>query len=121
MAPTQPIHANGVTGRAEPGAHEAPSHDDEVAREASLANLEEKYAFGWDVEKCQRCGARMKLRALLTNPKSITRFLRSLGQPTEPPPVAPARGPPFYKSPALRRKLGELDGSLRAQIEMFEP
>jgi len=62
----------------------------------------------------------MKLRALLTAPESVTRFLRRIGEPTEPPPIAPARGPPFYKSPVLRRKLGQLAGDSREPMEMFE-
>ncbi len=105
-------------------AHAPPSEQD--ARPATHRSTYRPWAellkrtFGWDLEKCRRCGARMKLRALITNPKSITRFLRSLGEPSEPPPIAPARDPPFYKSPVLRRRLGELDGAARAQTEMFE-
>jgi hypothetical protein len=41
----------------------------------------------------------------------------------EPPPIAPARRPPFFTSPALRRRLGELDeiqGDSRRQMDMFD-
>jgi hypothetical protein len=71
----------------------------------------EKRSFAIDVEKCDRCGARMRLRALVTAAASIARYLRHLGEPTEPPPLSPARGPPFFKSRVLRRKFGELDSS----------
>ena len=71
-----------------------------------------------DADRCERCGSRMKLRALVTLPASIERFLRHLGQPVEPLPLLPARGPPFFKSRAVRRKLGEL-GLLPQQAEMF--
>jgi hypothetical protein len=71
-----------------------------------------------DVEKCEKCGARMKLRALVTLPQSIDRFLRHIGESTEPPPLAPARAPPFFKSRVVRRKLGELDRA-PAQVAMF--
>ncbi|MFC1642470.1 transposase, partial [Myxococcota bacterium] len=64
--------------------------------------------FACDLEKCCTCGGRLRLRALVTRPASIRRYLRYLGEPTEAPPLAPARAPPHSKSPALRRKLGEL-------------
>ena len=36
----------------------------------------------------------MRLIAFLTEPPSVEPILAHLGLPTEPPPVAPARGPP---------------------------
>lgn len=71
-----------------------------------------------DGEKCDACGARMKLRALVFAVHSIERMLRHLGEPTELLPLSPARDPPFFKSRAVRRKLGELDAP-QGQIEMF--
>jgi hypothetical protein len=47
----------------------------------------------------------------------IERYLRHAGESTEVFPLAPARGPPFFRSAAVRRKLGELDGSER-QVEL---
>jgi hypothetical protein len=47
--------------------------------------------------------------ALITKPNSIQRFLRYLGEPTEAPPRSPARDPPYFRSRAVRRQLGELD------------
>jgi hypothetical protein len=40
---------------------------------------------------------------MVTDPKSITRFLRGLGEPTDPPERVPARGPPYWKSAVLRK------------------
>jgi hypothetical protein len=77
-----------------------------------------KRTFACDVEKCSKCGGRLKLRALVTRPASIRRYLRYLGEPTEAPPLAPARDPPYFKSRALRRKLGDLDEP-PAQRELF--
>ena len=74
--------------------------------------------FASDLEKCCTCGGRLKLRALVTQPANIRRYLRHLGEPTEAPPLAPARDPPYFKSPALRRKLGELPGQ-PAQDDLF--
>jgi hypothetical protein len=53
---------------------------------------------------CEHCGAPMKLLALVKDPSNIARYLRHLGEPTEPPPLAPARAPPFFKSRLLRRR-----------------
>jgi hypothetical protein len=75
--------------------------------------------FKIDVEHCDKCGSRLKLRALVVAVASIEKILRHLGEPTEPPPLEPARGPPYFRSPALRRKLGELEGRRGAQVEMF--
>jgi hypothetical protein len=74
-----------------------------------------KRTFRIDVEKCDRCGARLKLRALLLTSAGIERYLRWLGEPTEPPPLAPSRGPPFFKSQLIRRRLGE-----PVQAELFD-
>jgi hypothetical protein len=45
----------------------------------------------------------MRLLAMVTDAKSVTRYLRALGEPTEAPATAPARGPPYWKSRILRR------------------
>jgi hypothetical protein len=63
--------------------------------------------FSIDVLSCPACGGRMRLVALVTEPKSIRRFLRGLGEPTEPPVREPARGPPYWKSRVLRRAAGD--------------
>lgn len=63
--------------------------------------------FSIDVLSCPTCGGRMRLVALVTEPKSIRRFLRGLGEPTLPPVREPARGPPHWKSRVLRRAAGD--------------
>ena len=42
----------------------------------------------------------MSLLALVTEPKSLTRYLRALGEPTDAP-------PPYWKSRVLRRAAGD--------------
>jgi hypothetical protein len=65
--------------------------------------------FGIDVLACPKCHGRMKLVALIKEPRSITRFLAALGEPTDVPVRSPSRGPPYWKSTLLRRKaLGEV-------------
>lgn len=78
-----------------------------------------KQSLGVDGDQCDACGAKMKLRALVLAAASIERLLRHLGEPVDPPALSPARGPPFFRSPAVRRKLGAL-GATRGQTEMFE-
>ena len=64
--------------------------------------------FAIDVLACPRCGGRMRLVALVTEAASAARFLRGLGEPTEVPSRAPARGPPYGRSRVLRRAAGEV-------------
>jgi hypothetical protein len=54
--------------------------------------------FAFDVLQCPKCRGRMKLLALVKDPKQISRFLTHLGEPTDTPRRAPNRGPPFWKS-----------------------
>lgn len=70
--------------------------------------------FGLDPEICGRCGGPMKVVALVTEPESISRTLRSIGEPTDPPPLSAARGPPYYQSRVLRRS------SMPQQTGMFD-
>ncbi|WP_437568382.1 MULTISPECIES: hypothetical protein [unclassified Sorangium] len=46
----------------------------------------------------------MKLVAMITEPRSIARFLAALGEPVDVPGPSPSRGPPYSNSAALRRK-----------------
>jgi hypothetical protein len=55
---------------------------------------------------CPSCHAPMKLRALVTDPRSVARYLRAIGEPTDLPSRAPARGPPYWKSRVMRRRAG---------------
>ncbi len=63
-------------------------------------------SFKIDVETCTRCGGKMRLVALVKNAQNVARYLRHLGLPTDVPPLAPARGPPFWQSTVLRRRYG---------------
>ena len=43
---------------------------------------------------CPGCGGDIRLIAFITDPEPIRKILTHLGEPLEPPPVSPARGPP---------------------------
>ena len=64
--------------------------------------------FGIDVLHCEKCNGRLKLMAMVTDPKSIARYLGALGEPTEPPQRTPCRGPPYWKSTVLRLRASGL-------------
>jgi hypothetical protein len=59
--------------------------------------------FAVDVLECPTCKGRMTLLAMVTEPKSIRRFLASTDEPLDPPMRSPNRGPPYWKSTVLRR------------------
>jgi len=44
--------------------------------------------------ECPACGGASRLIAFITEPGPIWKILTNLGEPLEPPPVSPARGPP---------------------------
>ena len=44
--------------------------------------------------ECPNCGGDVRLIAFITEPGPIRKILTYLGEPLEPPPVSPARGPP---------------------------
>ena len=63
--------------------------------------------FQVDLKKCPLCGAPMKLRAVVTEPANVGRYLRHLDEATELPPRTPARDPPYFQSHVVRRKLAQ--------------
>ena len=46
--------------------------------------------------RCGLCGAEMRLIAFVTAPLAVKTILGHLGEPTTPPEVARARGPPLW-------------------------
>jgi hypothetical protein len=44
--------------------------------------------------ECTNCGGDIRLIAFITEPGPIRKILTHLGEPLEPPPVSPCRGPP---------------------------
>jgi hypothetical protein len=53
-----------------------------------------KRVFKIDVLQCDKCGARCKVLAVLTDPSVVAKFLEAVGESTHTPTPTPARGPP---------------------------
>ena len=68
----------------------SPSHDtSRIAWAKLLARLGEEFPL-----ECPACGGDIRLIAFITEPGPIRKILTHLGEPLEPPPISPARGPP---------------------------
>ncbi len=53
---------------------------------------------------CPNCGATMRIMAFIIEAAPIRHILQQIGEPHEPPPLHPARGPPDWaddEDPAL--------------------
>ena len=70
-----------------------------------------KRTFALDVLACPDCGGRLRLVAMVTEAAIVTRYLRAVGEPAEPPARSPPRGPPYWASRALRRRAGDVDAA----------
>jgi hypothetical protein len=66
------------------------SHDtSRIAWAKLLARVGEEFPL-----ECPNCGGDIRLIAFITQPGPIRKILTHLGEPLEPPPISPARGPP---------------------------
>jgi len=70
----------------------------------SWALLVARLHGSWPLQ-CARCGRPMRILAFILDPVVIRKILRHVGEEANPPPVAPARGPPqgtfeFAQDPA---------------------
>jgi hypothetical protein len=54
-----------------------------------MARVGEKFPL-----ECPACGGDIRLISFITEPGPIRKILTHLGEPLEPPPISPARGPP---------------------------
>ena len=57
------------------------------------ARLDEVFAL-----RCPSCGAPMRIIAFITDTPTIRQILDPIGEPSTPPPLATARGPPGWDS-----------------------
>ena len=64
-----------------------------------LARIYDRRKSLWDEVfplRCPLCGADRRLIAFITDPSTVRDILGHLGEPTAPPRIAPARGPPLW-------------------------
>jgi hypothetical protein len=94
-----------------PGSNKSPTHRSMWRPWAELL----KRTFAIDL-LCPSCGGPMKIKAFLTSPQSLRRLLTRLGEPTEAPRRAPARGPPYFATQTVRRHNAEPS----AQADLFD-
>ena len=47
--------------------------------------------------RCARCGGEMRISAFIVDAPAVRAILTHLGEPTAPPPIASARGPPLWQ------------------------
>ena len=79
-------HATGCCDtQAKPGSHDT----SRIAWAKLMARVGEEFPL-----ECPACGGDIRLIAFITEPGPIRKILTHLGEPLEPPPVSPARGPP---------------------------
>jgi hypothetical protein len=66
------------------------SHDtSRIAWAKLMARVGEEFPL-----ECPACGGDIRLISFITEPGPIRKILTHLGEPLEPPPISPARGPP---------------------------
>jgi hypothetical protein len=66
---------------------------------------------------CPNCKAEMRLIAFITERSSIEQMLTHLGEPTLPPPIAPARAPPGRATDVDQRPAREIDAEPLPEID----
>ena len=54
---------------------------------------------------CPTCGGAMRIIAFITAAPTVRDMLVHLGEPTAPPRIAPARGPPLWETPGAEHEL----------------
>ncbi len=84
-----PTPQRGTEPAAEP-AHRRAARD---AWALLLARLYEMFPL-----VCSHCGGAMRIIAFITDAPTVRHILDHLGEPTAPPRIAPARGPPLWEA-----------------------
>ncbi len=98
-----------------PGAS-APNVPDEVANEP-VHSKAARYVWALLLARiyevlpllCPKCGSDMRIIAFINEGPVIREILGHLGEPTSPPSLAPARGPPLWEFPATEPAEREVD------------
>jgi hypothetical protein len=91
-----------ATGTGEPQGDQGAGQSGREAEAASRSHDTSRIAWSKLLAKiaeelpmvCPACGGDIRLIAFITDPAPIRKILSHIGEPVEPPPVSPARGPP---------------------------
>jgi hypothetical protein len=112
LAPNAPLRA-AVTALALAATTSPPAPNPQPAAEAAhrraaryawatlLARIYDRRKSLWDEVfplLCPRCGGAMRIIAFITAAPTVRDILGHLGEPTTPPRIAPARGPPLWEA-----------------------
>jgi len=104
LAPNSPLRA-AITALAPAAAPTPPPAAEPAHRRATrhtwallLARIYEVFPL-----VCARCGAEMRIIAFITDGPTVRDILAHRGEPTAPPRIAPARGPPLWEAAAADR------------------
>ena len=90
VPPPPPLPLGEGRGEGAPNHDKPRSHDtSRIAWAKLMARIGEEFPL-----ECPGCGGDIRLIAFITEPGPIRKILTHLGEPLEPPPVSPARGPP---------------------------
>jgi len=68
-----------------------PKHPAHILWAALIARIDEVFQL-----LCTLCGGQMRIIAFITYSADIRQILKHIGAETEPPRIAPARGPPLW-------------------------
>ena len=79
-----------------PDLEDPDAHPASRAKRYSWAKLLAR-VFDVDLEHCAQCGGPLKIVAAIVERSAVTKILRHLGLPHEPPTLAPARAPPHLE------------------------
>jgi hypothetical protein len=106
LAPNSPLRAAAIAlGREVADATSSPAEVSSPSRApASNARSPARYLWAMLLARlfeslplsCPNCGAGMRIVAFVTEAAPVQRILAHIGEHTEPPPIAPARGPPGW-------------------------
>jgi hypothetical protein len=68
---------------------------------------------------CPNCGSEMRIISFITRFDSIERILSHIGEPTTPPPIAPARAPPLWELALDQTPAHDLDTSHPVPLQRY--
>lgn len=122
LAPNSPHRAT-VTALA--AAPKPPPAEAETVKEETPISQAARYLWALLIARiyevfpliCPKCGGTMKIIAFIDEGEAIREILTCLGEPVDPPRIAPARGPPLWEAAGQG---GDTDALLAQPMPEFE-